>query len=137
MKENNLILKKAGSRGYSSETITNADYADDLALLIITTTLTKSLLHSLEKAARGIGLYVNSDKTESMCFILDSTISTLDDKSLKLVGKFKFSVAISHLQKVMPTYTIDRLSIKWNSGKIKQKFFHYIAISVLLYDCTT
>ena len=43
MKENGLGLKKASNR-YPIETITDVDYADDLALLI----------------ARSIGRYVNS-----------------------------------------------------------------------------
>ena len=34
MKENGFTLKKAKSRWYPSETITDTDYADDLALLV-------------------------------------------------------------------------------------------------------
>ena len=36
-------------------------YADDLVFLANTTAQVESLLHSLEKAVGGIGLYVNSD----------------------------------------------------------------------------
>ena len=36
----------------------------------------ESLLHSLEQAASGIGLYVNADKTEYMCFNQRGNIST-------------------------------------------------------------
>ena len=43
--------------------ITDADYADDLPFVANTTVQAKSQLHSLEQAARGIGLYVNSDIT--------------------------------------------------------------------------
>ena len=42
----------------------DADYADDTALLANTPTQAESLLHSLERAAAGIGLHVNTDKTE-------------------------------------------------------------------------
>ena len=35
----------------------------------------------------GIGLHVNADKTEYMCFNLNGDISTLNDSSLKLVDK--------------------------------------------------
>ena len=38
MKENDLIVKKARSRWYQAESITKADYADDLALLTNTPT---------------------------------------------------------------------------------------------------
>ena len=44
------------------------DYIDDIALLANTPTQTATLLHSLEWAAGGIGLYVNADKMEYMCF---------------------------------------------------------------------
>ena len=46
----------------------DADYANDIAFLTNTTTQAKSLLYSLNQAARGIGLHVNTDKTEYMCF---------------------------------------------------------------------
>ena len=48
--------------------ITYADYADDIALLANTPTQAESLLHSPEWAAGGIGLHVNTDKTEFICF---------------------------------------------------------------------
>ena len=38
------------------------------ALLANTPAQTESLLHSLERAAGGIGFYINVDKTEYMCF---------------------------------------------------------------------
>ena len=64
----------------------DADYADDIVLLANTPTL----LHSLEQAAAGIGLHVNTDKTEYMCFNQRGDISTLNDSSLKLVDKSTF-----------------------------------------------
>ena len=51
------------------ETITGADYADNLALLEKTFAHVKLLLHSLNKQW-DISLYVSSDKTEFMCFKL-------------------------------------------------------------------
>ena len=46
------------------ETIINADYADDLVLSINAPIQAKSLLHSLEQVAKGIGLYISTVKTE-------------------------------------------------------------------------
>ena len=43
--------------------ITDADYADDTALLANTLNRAETLLHSSERAAAGIGLYVNALKT--------------------------------------------------------------------------
>ena len=57
-------MAKERSRRYSSQTITDGDYADDIALLSNTPTEAESLLHSLERDARGIGLNDNTDKTE-------------------------------------------------------------------------
>ena len=54
----------------------DADYGDDLVLLTNILVQAKSLLHSLEQAAIGIGLCVNSD---------NGAISTLNDEPLKLV----------------------------------------------------
>ena len=63
----------------------NANYVDDLVLLTNTPAQAESLLYSLEQAARRINCYVNSDKTESMYFKQNGTVSTLDNKPLKLV----------------------------------------------------
>ena len=48
IKENGFTLKKARSRRYPAETITGADYIDDLTLLVNTPAQAESMLHSLE-----------------------------------------------------------------------------------------
>ena len=48
--------------------MTDANTTDDLALHTNTPTKAESQLYCLEQAARCVGLYVNSDKTEFMCF---------------------------------------------------------------------
>ena len=50
----------------SAQTITDANYADDIALMANTPTLFGSLLHSLEKATGCIGLDVSVDNTVNM-----------------------------------------------------------------------
>ena len=50
------------------ETITDAGYVDNIALLSNTPTQAESLLHSLKQAADSIGLHVNADKTEYVHF---------------------------------------------------------------------
>ena len=47
MKENGFNLAKERSRRYSAQTITDADYADDIALLANIPALAETLLHSL------------------------------------------------------------------------------------------
>ena len=58
-----------------AETITDVDYGDDLVLLTNTSTQAEFLLHNLKQAAKGIGFYMNADKTEFMNFKQDGTIS--------------------------------------------------------------
>ena len=60
MKENDFTLKKAKSRQYPVQTIMDADYADDIALLANTPTQTESQLYSLVQVVRGIGFHVNA-----------------------------------------------------------------------------
>ena len=88
MKENGFKLTKERSRRYPAQTITDTDYADDIALLANAPAQAETLLHSLEWAASGIGLHVNAHKTEYMCFNQRGDISTLNGSSLKLVDKF-------------------------------------------------
>ena len=47
------------------------------AILANTTNQAKTLLHSLEQVAAGIGLHVNAHKTEYICFNQTGDISTL------------------------------------------------------------
>ena len=72
------------------EIIIDADYADDLALLTSTPNQAESLLHTLEQAARGIGLHVNVNKTEYMCLKRERAMSTLSGRPLKLIDKFTY-----------------------------------------------
>ena len=87
IRENSFELTKKRSRRYPAKTITDPDYADDVAILVNTTNQAEALLHSLERAATGIGLDVNAHKTEYMCYNQTGDISTLDGTSLKLVDK--------------------------------------------------
>ena len=65
-------------------TIIEVDKPNNLELFGNTPAQTRYLLHNILLTARGIGLYVNSDKTESMCFNQDGAISTLNDTFLSL-----------------------------------------------------
>ena len=147
IRENGFELTKKRSRRYPAETITDADYTDDIALLANTPNQAETLLHSLERAATGIGLHVNALKTEYMCYNQTGNISTLDGTSLKLVDKFTYlGSSISSTEKDIDTQltkawtAIDRLSIIWKSDlidKMKHSFFQAAVVSILLYGCTT
>ena len=132
---------------YPAKTITDADYADDITILANTLNQTETLLHSLERAAAGIGLHVNAHKTEYMCYNQTGDISTLRRTSLKLVGKFTcLGNSVSSTEKDIDTWLTkawtanDRLSIIWRSDltdKMKRSFFRAVVVSILLYGCTT
>ena len=68
VKENGFTFKNPGNRQFHVETTTDADYANDHALLENTPVQAESLLHILEQVAGSIGLYVNANKTEYMVF---------------------------------------------------------------------
>ena len=68
--------------------MTDAYYVDDLTLLTNAPAQAEYLLHSLKQAARGIILYVNADKTGSMCFKQNGDTPTLSGKPLKLEDLF-------------------------------------------------
>ena len=85
IRKNGLELTKNRSERYPAKTITDADSADDLALLANTPNQAETPLHSLERSAAGIGLHVNAHKTEYMCYNQTGNITTLYGASLKLV----------------------------------------------------
>ena len=145
IRENGFELTKKRSRRYTAKTITDADYADDIALLANTPNQAETLQYSLERAAAGIGLHVNAHKTEYMCFNQAGDISTLT--SLKLVDKFTYlRSSVSSIEKDIDTRltkartAIDKLSVIWKSDltdKMKCSIFQAAVVSILLYGCTT
>ena len=108
---------------------------------------TETLLHSLERTAAGIGLRVNANKTEYMCFNQTGDISTLNGSSLKLVDKFTYlgsrvsSTETDINTRLTNTWTVnDGLLVIWTSDltdKMKRSFFQASTVSILLYGCTT
>ena len=133
IRENDFKLTKKRTKRYPAKTITDADYADDIALLANAPAQDETLLHSLEWAATSIGLHVKADKTEYMCFNRRGNISRLNGSSLKLVDKFTYlgsSVSStetdidSRLAKAWTAY--NRISFIWKSDltdKLKRSFF--------------
>ena len=144
IKENGFELTKKRSKRYPATTITDADY---IAILANTPDQDETLLHSLERAAASIVLYVNAHKTEYMCYNKTGDISTLEGTPLKLVDKFTYlGSSVESTEKEIETRltkawtAINRLSIIWKSDltdKMKRSFFQAAVTSILLYGCTT
>ena len=118
-----------------------------IAILANTPDQAETLLHSLERAAAGIGLYVNAHKTEYRCYNQTGDISTLEGTPLKLVDKFTYlGRSVESTEKDIETRltkawtAVNRLSIIWKSNltdKMKRSFFQAAITSILLYGCTT
>ena len=122
IRENGFELTKKRIRRYPAKTITDTDYADEISILANTHDQAETLLHSLERAATGIGLYVNSHKTEYICYNQTRDISTLDGAPLKLVDKFTYlGSSVESTEKDIDTrltkawIAINMLSIIWKS----------------------
>ena len=105
------------------------------------------MLHSLERAAAGIGLHVNAHKTEYICFNQTGNISSLNSSTLKLVDKFTYqgsSVSSNKTDfdtRLAKAWTANvRISVIWKSDltdKMKRSFFQVAIVSILPYGCTT
>ena len=135
-KKHSFTEKLARSRRYPKETSTDAIYADDIVLLANTPTEAEYLVYILGRAAGGIGLHVNADKTEYMCFNRRD-ISTQNGSSLKLVNRFKYlgSSVLStesdiNMSVANACTTIDRLLIIWKSDPSDRIMYIYIYMCV-------
>ena len=144
LKENGFKLAKERSRRYSAQTIPDAVYDDDKALLANSPAQAESLLHSLERMAGGIGLHVNADKTEYTCFNQRGDLSTPKGGSLKLMDKFTLvGSGASSSKNEINTWLSKAWTANgkiWKSDltdKIKYSFFLAAVVSILLYGCTT
>ena len=74
-KKNELgfVLAKRKSKRDPAMKITDTDCAEDLAVLADVLKDTTFLLHSIERTTKMIGLYLNADKTEFICFNQDAS----------------------------------------------------------------
>ena len=62
------MLKRERSKKYPTETITDTDNANDIVLLANIPPQAEYLQHILDQATEGIGLHVNTNKKEYICF---------------------------------------------------------------------
>ena len=141
MKENGSTLKKARSRWYLTETIMDAGYADNIALL----TNLSCIVWSRQQVALA---FMWMQTKWSTHVITKKETSPL--KMLVLWNQWTSSCnseAASHLleltinMRLIKAWTaINRLSIIWKSDlsdKIKCNFFQSVVVSILPYGCTT
>ena len=87
-----FTLIERRNKRYPAITITDVDYADDLA--IVTDKINESiiLLHKIENAAKEIGLSINTGKTKFISINqgINEVIKILKGKNIKEVSDFKY-----------------------------------------------
>ena len=136
-------IKKTRKKRNPVETMTEADYADDLELYADTVIQFEYLRHSLKQAAGGVGLYVSANKT---MYFKQEYVFFWGGKSLKLMDQ------LTHLfsnnssdgsdvnRRIAQAGTIIvSLSIIWKSDYWWNLAGFLLSCSfvVLLYGCTT
>ena len=139
-------LTKERSRRYLAQTIMDAHYANDIALLASTPAQAETLLNSLEITYAGLGIHVNTHKMEYMYFNQRGDISILNGSSLKLIDKFTYlGNSVSSTETDINTWlakawtAIDRLSViwksdltvNWNAVFSKQRSYRYYCMDAL------
>ena len=133
--------------------LTDADFADDIALISNSVENAQTLLNSLESAANCVGLYLNESKTEYMSYIKSNDdidnmiIKTVSGYILKRVDDYKYlgSFASSsekdfNTRKGMAWSACNDLHKIWTSklaNNIKIKVFRATIEPILLYGSET
>ena len=86
-----FTLEKAKSRRHPSLCVTDIYYADDNALLSDSVDKAEKLLHTVEMAAKLIGLHINEKKTQYMTFNQNSSnFTTINKKCIKPTNDFLY-----------------------------------------------
>ena len=142
-----LTLRTSNGRRHPAVTVTDADYADDLALFSDTIKGAEKLLHLLEEAAANIGLSVNADKTEFISYNELGTMQTASGIPLDKVDDFKYlgsNIASTDKDikiKIGKAWSaLTNMNAIWKSNlpdSIKREFFRSTVETVLLYGSST
>ena len=137
------------SSRYPALHITDADFADDIALLSDSLTNAQTLLSSLESAANCTGLYLNETKTECMPINNqdDMEITTISNKVLKCVEDYKYlgsyirnSEKDFKIRKGMAWTACNKMEKIWKSNldrEFKIRVFRVTIEPILLYGSET
>ena len=89
--DNGIVIEPRRSHRYPEIRISDLSYADDIALLNSSLELAEKLLHSVEKSASLVGLYLNAPKTNILTSNIKDphTIKSANGECLKQVNNFK------------------------------------------------
>ena len=144
-KELGFTLQRQRSRRIPAVTVTDLDFADDLALISEEIEQAQEVLHRLETEAENVGLYCNAKKTEVQVFNQTEPviIKAKNGETLKVVNNFKYlgawtesSASDIAVRKALAWSACHRLRKIWTSKlrrQIKERLFLATVESVLLY----
>ena len=142
-------MRKELSRRCPAEILTDADFADDLALLSDKIGNAEKLLKILETVAASVGLYMNTTKTKFIAVNTEGTITAQNGCDLEQVNDFNYlgSKIISSENEIQVGIgsagigsawsALDKLTAIWKSNlnvSIKREFFRATVESVLTYS---
>ena len=142
-------LQRRRSRRQPPVTITDTDFADDIALICEEIEQAQEMLTRVENETLKIGLHLNEKKTEVMAYGHDLLIKikTKSGRELKYVVNFKYlggrmisSEKDFEIRKALAWAACNKLKTVWNSTlkrKIKERLFVATVESVLLYGAET
>ena len=149
IKEKGFLYQPRKSSRYPALHITDADFADDIALLADNLPNAQALLSALESAANCTGLYLNETKTECLPINIRNRIEmkTLANNILKHVDDYKYLG--SHIinsekdfitRKGMAWAACNKMDKIWKSNidrTIKIRIFRAAIEPILLYGSET
>ena len=140
-----FTLTKRRSRRHKAKKISDADYADDLALLSDYLKDAETTLHNVEHLAKVIGLYVNPTKTKFICLNQNTSggINSLNGECINQVDDFNYlgSLVASTEHDVNDRLAkawaaLNEMNNIWKSNlpdQLKRNFFRATVESVLVY----
>ena len=144
-----FTLKTRQSRRHPAETVTDADFADDIALLSNMIIQAQELLSRLEDSAESVGLYMNSKKTKAIVYNQDTStplISKAGD-AIEIVPDFVYlgawvdsSERDIKIRKAKAWSACHKMKKIWNSTMsriMKIRLFIATVESVYLYGSET
>ena len=146
------LPRKANTSASSTKHITDTGYADDLCMLSDTLDEAQTLLQRLESAAMLVGLVMNENKTEYMCFHQGTPSPKLLAQSgyeLKRVSDFLYlgswvntserDLSVRIAKAWAASNKMDKIWKSKLDRKLKVHFFRATVESVLLYgaECWT
>ena len=143
--DDGFTLKRQRSRRCPAQTLSDLDYADDIALLDNSIKDAQDLLIRVETACQAIGLYLNSPKTKYMHLnnpCQDSNLFSSDGSIIELVDDFKYLGGYTDTDRDMEARigqawgALNSLRRLWKSPlkkSTKTKVFKACIESILLY----